>query len=109
MSDDIQYPDHFIERLHTIWGEGFLSPGGAEEVWEIVNGIDLSGKVVLDVGFGTGGPAIALAKDHHGAKVVGIDWSCYSRWLTANPSLEVSNPKLKTPFKGPLWFGYCRW
>lgn len=73
MSEDIQYPDHFIERLHVIWGEGFLSPGGPEEVSEIVKGIDLSGKVVLDVGFGTGGPAIALAKDHHAAKVVGID------------------------------------
>ncbi|HKJ51168.1 MAG TPA: hypothetical protein VKB27_06675 [Gammaproteobacteria bacterium] len=62
MSDDIQYPDHFIERLHTIWGEGFLSPGGEEEVGEIVRGLDLAGKVVLDVGFGTGGPAIALVK-----------------------------------------------
>ena len=64
MSSDVQYPDHFIERLHTIWGEGFLSPGGPEEVREIVGGIDLAGKVVLDVGFGTGGPAIALVKDH---------------------------------------------
>ena len=27
MSDDIQYPDHFVERLHTVWGERFLSPG----------------------------------------------------------------------------------
>lgn len=73
VSNDIQYPDHFIERLHTIWGEGFLSPGGPEEVREIVKGLDLLGKVVLDVGFGTGGPTIALAKDHHAAKVVGID------------------------------------
>jgi phosphoethanolamine N-methyltransferase len=73
MSDDIQYPDHFIERLHTVWGEGFLSPGGPEEVGEIVRGIELSGKVVLDIGFGTGGPAITLAKNHHAEKVVGID------------------------------------
>jgi len=73
MNDDIQYPDHFIERLHTVWGEGFLSPGGAEEVGEIVRGIDLSDKVVLDVGFGTGGPAIALVGNHQAARVVGID------------------------------------
>lgn len=73
MSDDIQYPDHFIERLHLIWGEGFLSPGGPEEVREIVKGLDLSGKVVLDIGFGTGGPAIALARDHHAARVIGTD------------------------------------
>ena len=73
MSDDIQYPDHFIKRLHTIWGEGFLSPNGPEEVGEIVRGIDLSGKVVLDIGFGTGGPSITLAKNHHAEKVIGID------------------------------------
>ena len=73
MSNDIQYPDHFIERLHLIWGEGFLSPGGPEEVREIVKDLDLSGKVVLDIGFGTGGPSIALARDHHAARVVGID------------------------------------
>ena len=73
MSNDIQYPDHFIARLHSIWGEGFLSPGGPEEVSEIVAGIDLSGKVVLDVGFGTGGPAIALVNQHRAARVVGID------------------------------------
>jgi len=72
MADDIQYPDHFIERLHTVWGEGFLSPGGPEEVREIVTDLDLSGNRVLDVGFGTGGPAISLAREH-GASVVGID------------------------------------
>ncbi len=73
MTENIQYPDHFIERLHTIWGEGFLSPGGPEEVAEIVTGMGLAGKTVLDVGFGTGGPAIALASQHGAARVVGID------------------------------------
>lgn len=73
MSGDIQYPDHFIERLHTIWGEGFLSPGGAEEVGEILTGLNLSDKTVLDIGFGTGGPAITLATAHAATRVVGID------------------------------------
>lgn len=73
MSGDIQYPDHFIERLHTIWGEGFLSPGGAEEVGEILTGLDLHGSTVLDVGFGTGGPAMTLARVHGAAQVTGID------------------------------------
>lgn len=73
MSNSTQYPDHFIERLHKIWGEGFLSPGGIEEVREIVAGLDLEGKTILDIGFGTGGPAIALVREAGAGKVIGID------------------------------------
>lgn len=73
MSDDIQYPDQFTSRLHTIWGEGFLSPGGPEEVAEIVKDVDLAGKTVLDIGFGTGGPAIVLAKKYQVRRIIGID------------------------------------
>jgi len=68
----IQYSDEFIDRLHVVWGPGFLSPGGPEEVGEIVRGLDLAGKRVLDIGCGTGGPAIVLARDH-GAQMVCID------------------------------------
>lgn len=67
-----QYSDDFIERLHLVWGPGFLSPGGPEEVAAIVDGLDLHDARVLDIGSGTGGPAIVLARDR-GARVVGID------------------------------------
>lgn len=67
-----QYPDEFIDRLHLVWGRGFLSPGGAEEVAEIVKGLDLQGVEVLDIGCGTGGPAMVLAREE-GARVTGID------------------------------------
>lgn len=73
MTSDTQYPDDFIERLHAVWGEGFLSPGGAEEVREIVRGVSLFGKTVLDIGFGTAGPAIVLARDLGASRVVGVD------------------------------------
>ena len=73
MAPDIQYPEHFIERLHAVWGEGFLSPGGPDEVAEIVRGLDLTGKSILDVGFGTGGPAMVLAGRLGASKIVGID------------------------------------
>ena len=36
MATDIAYPDEFIDRLEVVWGEGFLSPGGADEVVEIL-------------------------------------------------------------------------
>lgn len=67
-----QYPDDFLDRLHLIWGVGFLSPGGAEEVREVVKGLDLKGAELLDIGCGTGGPAQVLARET-GAKVTGID------------------------------------
>jgi phosphoethanolamine N-methyltransferase len=69
----IQYPEHFIEWLHAVWGEGFLSPGGADEVVEIVRGLELRGKSVLDVGFGTAGPAMVRAGQCGAASVIGID------------------------------------
>ena len=67
-----QYSDDFIDRLHLIWGLGFLSPGGPEEVAEIVHGLDLHGALVLDIGCGTGGPATVLARDM-GAHLICID------------------------------------
>ena len=69
---DVQYPDEFIDRLHVVWGQGFLSPGGPEEVREIVRGLDLAGRAVLDIGCGSGGPAVVLAKEK-GAQVTCLD------------------------------------
>ncbi len=74
MSDDkIQYPDEFTARLEILWGEGFLSPGGADEVKAIVKDIDLNNKTVLDIGCGTGGAEVVLGLDFETAKIVGID------------------------------------
>ena len=69
----MQYAKDFTDALQFMWGEGFLSPGGPEEVAEMVAGIDLTGKRVLDVGSGLGGVDILLAVKHGAAEVVGID------------------------------------
>src|SRR5262245_7301767 len=73
MSQDAQYPEHFVKRLEIVWGKGFLSPGGTEEVREIVVGIDLRGKSLLDIGCGLGGPSIVLAGELGVARIVAID------------------------------------
>jgi phosphoethanolamine N-methyltransferase len=107
MTTDIQYPDHFIERLHAVWGEGFMSPGGPKEVQEIVRGLDLGGKTVLDIGFGTAGPAIVLARDLDAVRVVGIDVEepLYRRALATVGQAGLSDRiELRLVEPGPLPF-----
>ena len=60
---DNEYDDAFVARLELLWGEGFLSPGGAQEVAELLSGFDLKSKRVLDIGCGIGGGLILIA-DH---------------------------------------------
>jgi phosphoethanolamine N-methyltransferase len=59
------------------WGVGFLSPGGPEEVREILRDIDVEGKAILDIGCGTGGPDIVIARELSPRQIVGIDLEPY--------------------------------
>src|SRR5690606_9272935 len=70
---DVLYDDATTEFLEALWGDGYLSPGGPEEVARILAGLDLVGRTVLDVGCGSGGITVALVRDHGAGKVVGID------------------------------------
>ncbi len=70
---ETDYTDELVAGCELLWGEGFLSPGGEEEVALIVNGLGLEGKAVLDIGSGIGGPAICLASKHGAGRIVGID------------------------------------
>lgn len=73
MSEEILYDDQHIAFLEEIWGKGFLSPGGPDEVGRVLDGVDVKGKHVLDIGCGSGACAILLARDHGAAHVTGID------------------------------------
>ncbi len=73
MSDEILYDKHHIDFLEELWGDGFLSPGGTDEVAGVIEGVDLAGKHVLDIGCGSGAIAVLLARDFGAAKVTGID------------------------------------
>ncbi len=66
-----EYDDAFVARLELLWGDGFLSPGGAEEVAKLLSGFDLTGKRVLDIGCGIGGVDLLLAGKHGAASVLG--------------------------------------
>ena len=68
-NEDIEYTEEFIAKLEVAFGRGFLSPGGGEEVGKIVEGLDLEGKEVLDIGVGIGGPACLLVANHNAKRV----------------------------------------
>jgi phosphoethanolamine N-methyltransferase len=69
----VEYHDELVDFLEILWGEGYLSPGGPEEVDKVVEGIDLVGRQVLDIGCGSGGITLRLAETHGAGSVVGID------------------------------------
>ncbi|MCL5776145.1 class I SAM-dependent methyltransferase [Limibaculum sp. FT325] len=69
----MQYAKTFTDALQFMWGEGFLSPGGAGEVAQMLSDDDLAGKSVLDIGSGLGGVDVLLVETHGAAQVVGID------------------------------------
>ncbi|MER9004587.1 MULTISPECIES: class I SAM-dependent methyltransferase [unclassified Mesorhizobium] len=66
-----EYDDAAIRFLEALWGEGYLSPGGPDEVDRVVEG--LSRKTILDIGCGSGGIALHLIERHGAAHATGFD------------------------------------
>lgn len=67
------YTPDVIARLELGWGPGWLSPGGLSDVSQLLAGIAIAGRSVLDIGTGTGGPALALVNRFGAWHVTGID------------------------------------
>ncbi|MDH3535045.1 MAG: SAM-dependent methyltransferase, partial [Gammaproteobacteria bacterium] len=57
-----EYDEDLIALLEALWGEGFMSPGGTDEVDRYLEGISLEGLSVLDIGCGLGGVDIHLIR-----------------------------------------------
>lgn len=68
-----EYDEAMQVLLQLVWGDGFLSPGGAEEIERLLEGSDISGCSVLDIGCGLGAVDQLLVKGHGADSVVGID------------------------------------
>lgn len=68
-----EYTEDFIAALQWMWGDGYLSPGGPQEVAVMLDGIDLAGRDVLDIGSGLGAIDVLLVQDYGANKVLGID------------------------------------
>lgn len=73
MSVQSQYSDRVIAGMQMVYGKGFLSPGAAPEVAEILEGVDITGLDVLDLGCGIGGAALMLAGQFGANHVTGVD------------------------------------
>ncbi len=68
-----EYDEGMQTLLQLVWGEGFLSPGGPEEVARLLEGESLAGARVLDIGCGLGAIDLLLVQRHDAKAVVGID------------------------------------
>ena len=104
---DDHYHGGTIGFLGHLWGDGFMSPGGPEEVGRVVEGIDLTGRRVLDIGSGAGGPTVSLAADHGAAMVIGIDVGAAGRdaaLALADRTGVVDRVQIELVDPGPLPF-----
>ena len=73
--DTEQYTRSAIEAYESVYGQDFVSPGGAVVARELIGRLELEPDArVLDVGCGLGGSAFLMAREF-GLRVDGIDLS----------------------------------
>lgn len=68
-----EYNDEVLDYLQLFRGDGFLSPGGADETRLVLDRVDVAGKRVLEVGSGLGGCCRIIAGERGAREVLGID------------------------------------
>ena len=102
-----QYNENFIVALQWMWGDGYLAPGGAAEVAELLREVELSSERVLDIGSGLGAIAISLTETYGASEVIGIDVEAHlvdhSRARAANAGVS-DHVQFQLVEPGPLPF-----
>jgi SAM-dependent methyltransferase len=73
LSEPGEYDDSMLVLLQILWGDGFLSPGGGEEIARLLEGSSIAGCRVLDLGCGLGAIDELLVREHGAGSVVGVD------------------------------------
>jgi SAM-dependent methyltransferase len=68
-----EYDPSMQTLLQLLWGEGFLSPGGAAEVAYLLERSDIADCSVLDIGCGLGAVDELLVTRHGARCVLGVD------------------------------------
>lgn len=68
-----EYTDDVVEPIEFLYGKDYLSQGGESAVDRMLDGFDLTNKVIADIGCGTGGPLIHIARNYPIASAVGVD------------------------------------
>ena len=68
-----EYNEELLDYLQLFRGEGFLSPGGAEEPRRVLDRVHITGRDVLEVGSGLGGCCLIMVAERGANCVHGID------------------------------------
>lgn len=68
-----QYPMEYCHMLELCYGEGMMSEGGRSAIDALFDGISLTGKRVLEIGFGLGGLAHYLSEKYPAIEYYGIE------------------------------------
>ena len=73
ITDDGEYGKKQINTLEMIWGEGFLSPGGNDEIDLVLNNKSIKNMQILDIGCGAGSAAFHFINKHSVGHVTAVD------------------------------------
>jgi ubiquinone/menaquinone biosynthesis C-methylase UbiE len=73
LSEPGEYDASMLTLLQIIWGDGFLSPGGSEEIARLLESSSIAGCKVLDIGCGLGAIDELLVREHGASSVIGVD------------------------------------